>query len=145
MLLNFFGYLSTRRQSGYTYLAFLSFPMWLCSQQFSKKHSFTFPISSTFMFLTERNMLSVQGFRGLSANCQLVNLIGLSPWALFLNQLGHELAVTFLTKVGHLEIHDPKEIRHPKRKLLTSVIESCIIIFLNCCYIFNKKFSGYMH
>lgn len=44
--------------------------------------------------LPKVNRLSVQGFRGLPANCQLVNLIGLSPWALFLNQLGNELAVT---------------------------------------------------
>lgn len=44
--------------------------------------------------LPKVNRLSVQGFRGLPANCQPVNLIGLSPRALFLNQLGNELAVT---------------------------------------------------
>lgn len=118
---------SHRRYSGYAYLAFLQFSHVVSTQD-------SFPDCTAFPFLSLAHLCSYRSKQalctGISANCQLVNLIGLSPWVLFLNQLGNELAVTSLAEVGHLETHHPREVKGPNGKMLTSAVESYHVLRL---------------
>jgi len=92
--LNYF--LPVKQKALYSHLPCFSsvLPCGLFSQQLSRKHSFPLPIFSTFMFLRRQAGSQCRDLEAFHANCKLVNLIGLSPWASFLNQLGSELAVT---------------------------------------------------
>lgn len=99
-------------------------------------------IFSTFRFLRRQAGSQRRDLEAFPANCQLVNLIGLSPWAPFLNQLGSELAVTSFSQAGCLEAHHPGEVRHPNGKMLTSAAESYHIfkfILYNYCKISSRK------
>lgn len=80
------------------------------------------------MFLGRQAASQCRDLEAFPANCQLVNLIGLSPWAPFLNQLGSELAVTSFSQAGCLEAHHPGEVKHPNGKMLTSTAESYHIL-----------------
>lgn len=65
--------------------------------------------------LTEAAGSPCRDLEAFPDNCQLVNLIGLSPWAPFLNQLGSELAVTSFSQAGCPEAHHPREVKHPNK------------------------------
>lgn len=117
-------------------------PCGVYSQQLSRKHSFPLAIFSTFMFLRRQAGSQCRDLEAFPANCQLVNLIGLSPWAPFLNQLGSELAVTSFSQVGCPEAHHPREVKHPNGKMLTSTAESYHgwkFILYNYCKISSRK------
>lgn len=120
----------------------LVLPCGVFSQQLSRKYSFPFAIFRTFMFLRRQAGSQCRDLEAFPANCQLVNLIGLSPWAPFLNQLGSELAVTSFSQAGCLEAHHPGEVKHPNGKMLTSTAESYHIlkvILYNYCKISSRK------
>lgn len=126
------SYLSNRRLSAHIYLTFLQPSLvGLLTTAFAKSTAFSSYLQHICL-LTKVNRLSVQGFRGLPANCQLVNLIGLPPWALFLNQLGNELAVTSFSQEALLEENYPIEVKHSNEKVITSATD---IYRLN--FIFN--------
>lgn len=94
------------------------------------------------MFLPRQAGSQYRDLEAFPANCQLVNLIGLSPWAPFLNQLGSELAVTSFSQAGCLEAHHPGEVKHPNGKMLTSIAESYHILkfmLYNYCQISSRK------
>ncbi|NWS45972.1 FRITZ protein, partial [Probosciger aterrimus] len=123
-------------------LLFFSPPLWGFLTTASRKHSFPLAIFSTFMFLGRQAGSQCRDLEAFPANCQLVNLIGLSPWALFLNQLGSELAVTSFSQAGCLEAHHPGEVKHPNGKMLTSTAESYHIlkfILYNYCKISSRR------
>lgn len=132
------SYLSNRRMSAHIYLPFLQLSlMGLLTTAFMRSTAF-YSYLQHICLLTKVNRLLVQGFRGLPANCQLVNLIGLSPWALFLNQLGNELAVTSFSQEGLLEESYPIEVKHSNEKVITSATD---VYHLN--FIFNVILTFY--
>lgn len=114
----------SRRHSAHLHLAFLQSSLVRFSHNsFPEMHNFPFAIFSAFMFLPRQAGSQCKDLEAFPANCQLVNLIGLSPWAPFLNQLGGKLAVTSFSQAGCLEAHHPGEVKHPNGKMLTSAAE----------------------
>lgn len=142
--LSWFGWDGVEQEALYPLLPCFSsvLPGEVFSQQLSRKHSFPLAIFSTFMFLPRQAGSQYRDLEAFPANCQLVNLIGLSPWAPFLNQLGGELTVTSFSQAGCLEAHHPREVKHPNGKMLTSTAESYHIlkfILYNYCKISSRK------